>query len=320
VGVPARWRSRLNGDFDAVRGAFLRARPEAARYVPCPVECGCNHEVVRHDDGSIVGVCRCEEWNCDDLPLQEEDVVLLELNWSRLGRAIATAFGCESKEASLGVPGVMQVGSFGGVALPVVLSIQHEPGDQRAVLAELGVRLQRPFAFLAPTGRLMDAHCHATIASARARFFDLESNLTVMPSGLLVAGKSAGEMFAALLPEQSEELGEDELRRIYARVLLTAKDEKGAREAPIKDVFDLYCLKAFSAGEVAVKLDCSKATVMNRLATLKGLAGVPAIELRAYKPFFERVESDLTDPRARRVRRKASAYGDDPSDERGEDR
>jgi hypothetical protein len=77
----------------------------------------------------------------------------------------------------------------------------------------------------------MDAHCHAMIASARARFFGLESNLAVMPSGLLVAKKSAGEMFAGLLPERSEELSEDELRRIYARVLLTAKDERGARES-----------------------------------------------------------------------------------------
>jgi hypothetical protein len=57
---------------------------------------------------------------------------------------------------------------------------------------------------------------------------------------------------------------------------------------------------------------------MNRLVTLKGLAGVPALELRAYKPFFERVERELTDPRARKVRGKAAAYGDDPPDEGGE--
>jgi hypothetical protein len=210
---------------------------------------------------------------------------------------------------------VLQVGSFGSDGLPVVLCIQHEPGELRAALAELGLRLQRPFALLAPTGRLIDAHCHAMIASARARFFDLESNLSVMPSGLLVAAKNAGEMFGALLAERSEDVSEDELRRIYARVLVTAKEEKGTREAPIKDVFDLYCLKGFSAGEVAAKLDCSKATVMNRLATLKRLAGVPAIELRTYKPFFERVERELTDPHARRLRRKAAAYGDDPSEE-----
>jgi DNA-directed RNA polymerase specialized sigma24 family protein len=113
----------------------------------------------------------------------------------------------------------------------------------------------------------------------------------------------------------TEEVSDEELRRIYARVLLTAQGEVGWREAPIKEVFDFYCLKGFSAREVAVKLGCSKATVMNRLAALGKLAGVPARELRVYKPFFERMEEDLRDPRARRVRRRDAAYGDDPPDE-----
>jgi hypothetical protein len=117
------------------------------------------------------------------------------------------------------------------------------------------------------------------------------------------------------VPEEKVELSEEELRRIYARMLLTAKEEAGAREAPLKDVFDWYCLKGFSAGEVALKLGCSKACVMKRLATLRQMAGVRAIDLREYKPFFEEVEKSLTEPRARRVRLTAAAYGDDPTDE-----
>ena len=90
LAVPAGWRARLDGDFDAVRGAFLRTRPGlTASAVPCPHGCGCAHEVIQHDDGRIVGVCRCDSWNCDDLALREEEIVLLELNWSRLGRAIS---------------------------------------------------------------------------------------------------------------------------------------------------------------------------------------------------------------------------------------
>ena len=37
VGVPAGWRAQLQDEFDAVRGAFLRTRPEAARSFPCAV-------------------------------------------------------------------------------------------------------------------------------------------------------------------------------------------------------------------------------------------------------------------------------------------
>jgi hypothetical protein len=109
--------------------------------------------------------------------------------------------------------------------------------------------------------------------------------------------------------EGSDELDDEALRKIYAAILLTGMDEPGAREAPLKEVFDFYCVKGFSAQEVSVKLGCSKATVMNRLATLRQIAGVPASELRAYKPFFEQTEKILQEPRARRVRPEDALYG-----------
>ncbi len=68
----------------------------------------------------------------------------------------------------------------------------------------------------------------------------------------------------------------------------------------------------FSAEEVRVKLRCSKATVINRLNTLRDTTGVPADKLRAYKPFFDDIEKSLADPRAKRIRRKDAVHGDDP--------
>ena len=198
--------------------------------------------------------------------------------------------------------------------MPVLLVVRHGADGLGDVVAELVARVKGRFALLAPTGGQVDARCQELLASVGARFFDLGSRMDLLPSGRLSARQKAGQMFASMLPEQGEEFSDDELRRIYGLVLVTAKEQKGSREGPIKDVFDLYCLKGLSAGEVAVKLDCSKATVMNRLATIKKLAGVPAIALRAYKPFFDQMEKDLTDPRARRLRRKDAAYGDNPPD------
>jgi len=111
----------------------------------------------------------------------------------------------------------------------------------------------------------------------------------------------------------SDEL-DDEALKMYAAILLTGRDEPGARGAPLKEVFDFYCVKGFSAQEVSVKLGCSKATVMNRLATLRKIAGLPARELRAYKPFFEQAEKVLHEPRARRVRPEDALYGDERSE------
>jgi hypothetical protein len=111
--------------------------------------------------------------------------------------------------------------------------------------------------------------------------------------------------------EPDDDLDDEELRKIYARVLLTSAKRPGGREAPLKDVFDRYCLDGLSAKKVGEALGCSKSTVMNRLAALKQIAGVPASKLRTYKPFFERTEESLRDPRARRGCLKQAAYGDE---------
>jgi hypothetical protein len=212
------------------------------------------------------------------------------------------------------VGGTRQIGAFSGGSVPVVLTIQNSQEGLRDAVGQLVARWQRPFVLLGPTARFVDGLSQGLLASVKAGFFDLESSLTLMPSGLLVAAKPGVELFAGLLPKPEEEIGEDELRRIYARILLTAKEQSGVREASLKEVFDFYCLKGFSAQEVAVKLGCSKGTVMNRLGTLREVTGVPAEKLRAYQPFFEQTENALRDPRARRVRRKGAIYGDDPPD------
>jgi len=281
VAVPAGWRARLDGEFDAVRGAFLRARPEAARSFPCPHECGCFHEVVRHDDGRIVGVCRCESWSCDDIPLKEEDLVLLELNWPKLGRAIASALDCDPKESVFGVPGLMQVGSFGGAALPVVLSIQHEPDEFRGALAELAVRLREGFILLAPTSRFVDGNCKELLASTRAGFFDLESQVEVMASGRLVAREKAGELFAAHLPEKKEAVRDSESLRVF-RLFgeLLAMGTKW-KAAPAR-VFDLMVFKRMTQAETAVACKCAPSLITKRVALIEGHFRLPIEKLRDY--------------------------------------
>ena len=114
--------------------------------------------------------------------------------------------------------------------------------------------------------------------------------------------------------EPDHELPDEELRKVYARVLLTSARRSRGREAPLKEVFDRYCLDGLSAKKVSEVLGCAKSTVMLRLAALKQIAGVSAAALRAYKPFFERAEKSLRDPRARRRPVREAALGDETRD------
>ena len=112
------------------------------------------------------------------------------------------------------------------------------------------------------------------------------------------------------LVEREEALEDDELREIYGRVL-TFSNSSSEREVSLKAVFDCYCGKGLSASKTAAALGCSKATVMNRLAELKTIAGVAAHKLRTYQPSFERIEQSLREPRARRACGKQAALGDE---------
>jgi hypothetical protein len=279
-------------------------RPDAAQSFPCPHECGCGHEVIRHDDGRIVGVCRCDSWNCDDIPLKEEDVVLLELNWSRLGRAIATAFNCDPKESVFGVPGVMQVGSFGGAGLPIVLSIQHEPDEFRSALTELAVRLREGFVVLAPTSRWFDMRSKELLANAKAGFFGLESHVAVLPGGRLQAVKSAGELFARFLPEKSEAIRESDAKRVFGVFRKLATD-KGITKAPLETVFRLTVLEGHSQAKAAGLCGCVPALISRRVKTIESRFGMSIERLRNFASDILEMEASVKEDRYRKRKRGA---------------
>ncbi len=201
VAVAAVWRAWLAEGFAPFQAAFLQARAQPARSVPCPRECGCAHEVVRHPDGSLVAVCRCEPWSCEDLSLTLADVTLWELSWSRLGRSVCKAFGLDGRLAKLGLPNTLQIGSWSAVAVPVILTIPSDRQVFQRVVAELVGRLRQPFILLAPTNTHLDAACLELLHHARAAFFDLQSNLVLTRHSNLQALKPPGELLAEFTPE-----------------------------------------------------------------------------------------------------------------------
>src|SRR6266516_2677868 len=99
--VPSIWRRRVGEQFEVFRRAFLQVRPGSAQSFPCR-KCGCAHDVVIHGPGDIVAVCACEPWNCPDLKLTPVDIEILELNWSKLARALCKAFGLAARPADPG--------------------------------------------------------------------------------------------------------------------------------------------------------------------------------------------------------------------------
>lgn len=301
--VASVWRRWVGDDFATIKGAFLQARPKPAASFPCPQECGCAHEVVRHDDGRIVAACRCDPWNCDDIVLQEADLVVHELNWAKLGRALAKAFGFAVKTGNFKLPGTMQIGAYASAAVPVVLTIQHERAEFRSVVAELAARLREPFILFAPTSRFVEGISQELLANCRAGFFDLESHTSVTAQGNLQPRKTGADLFARFLPEEKEPLPEDAARRAF-QLIEQLDSEQVIKPPSVLTVFRLYCVKELTAERVARKCRCSKGTIINRLKLIREKTQMDPDELRRFSSHFDKIEDDIRESKAGYVHRK----------------
>jgi len=148
-----------------------------------------------------VGVCQCEEPDCEDLLLQAEDVKVWELEPGKLGRAVARALGCEVKCVDLRLRRTMQIGALGDGPLPIVMTLQPDEESFRAVAGELVARLPKGFVLLAPTSRFCTAPATEMLARVNAGFFSLERLVTLLANGRLHAEKNGGELFAVYLTD-----------------------------------------------------------------------------------------------------------------------
>src|SRR2546430_17721092 len=90
--LPSIWRDRIGDEFDRVTRTLLDARPESSTYFHCR-RCGQAHHVASVGSEDMVAVCTCDPENSDELMLTSADHEILELNWTKLARALCRAVG-----------------------------------------------------------------------------------------------------------------------------------------------------------------------------------------------------------------------------------
>jgi hypothetical protein len=309
--VPVVWQSWLGDNFVPFSQAFLRKLPRRATSYPCARECGCFHQIIERPDGSLIGVCRCDPWNCDDFAISLTEAALLELNWSRLGRAISAALGCDPRETDLGIYGARQIAAFSAAAIPVVLIIQDSKEHFNYALMSAAARLGERFIILAPTSRFLDGPTTGLLKTGRAGFFDLNSHISMLPNGTLQARKTAGELFSPLLPATAEPTSANTALQLFA--LVEALDsENPLRKAPTITVFRLSFVQGLPRKAVAKQCDCVPSLITLRIREIETKLGRKRSELLQFSSHFQAIEDSLSDPRARRISRTRAAYGDPP--------
>src|SRR5207253_1627721 len=100
-------------DFPAFKTLCLQTRvmlPPA--HYPCPYYQGLARDVLPQQDGSFIGLCRCDPNECQTASLTLADLTPLEVNWDKLGRALCKAFALDRKKAGLGITNTIQFVSW----------------------------------------------------------------------------------------------------------------------------------------------------------------------------------------------------------------
>ena len=293
------WRRRLGDDFDRIKNSLLMPTGKQATSFPSAHICECNLRVVQHAPDHIVGISDCESTGCKDIALTAADIALLQLNEKKLGRTIATVLGLEAREVDLGIPRTKQIAVLGGVSMPIVLTLAQNQRAFTDVVQRLVLRFEKHFILLAPSGRFLDGNLHGLLNHAKAGFFPLDMILTLMPSGLLHAAKSGGELFSRYLPQTAEPVGQSEAMRVF-ELLRKLRTEAGTEVAPLFDVFNYLVLDGLSQRETARRCGCSPALMSTRVATLEKRFERRIEELRALASDIREMGSTVKGDRYRR--------------------
>ncbi len=309
-GVPARWRRRMGTDFEAARGTFLRRTSEEARCYPSRALCECNLRVVKHAADDIVAVSECGFTECENITLKPEDIELWGLHFEKLGRAVARAFGCEPREADLGLPLTRQIGLFAG-NVPVVFTIRPHPAAIHQLLAQLVALLKERFIVLVPTGQCYDGPVQALLKGNKVGFFDLETNLVLTQNGTLQARRNGAELFADWGVPHGSPVRESEAQRIFG-VLQKLKSRRAGMKAPLYDVFVLTVLEGLAHRAAAKRCECSLGLLATRVAELEAEFGIPLKQLKAYVSPLLELETTVKGDRRRK--RKSGAGADEFDD------
>jgi hypothetical protein len=313
LGAPlALWMRELGPDFEPFKLLCLATDNEPAQIFHCPVGRGRFHFILPYDTGFHC-FCNGERPLCPDIPLSPDGVILFSLNPAKLGLAIAHALGLNPKWEQLLLPNTYLIGSWSADAVPVILTLPWEPQGLHHAVAELGVRLQRPFILLAPTSRLLTERCRELLILARAGFFSLESTLVLTSGGTLTPMQPPGILLAAFTPQPTD--GQDDVaRKLFALAKALDSDPTFKKALP-SSVLRLYCLEEFSPSKIARRLHCGRTLIFRRLRLLRQKLGRTLAELRALSSHFQKIEDSLTDSRARRINRSGAISGqEDPPD------
>jgi hypothetical protein len=340
------WQKELGADFPAAR-IFLRPTPQQVESYPCThkILCGCRHRVIFESPEDVSAVCDCDEAGCEPILLGPNDLIVYALDGKTLAATIRRAFDL-SEVNSDGSDGVRSylVGRWGIRRSYVFFNVPINESSLLKEIDRLCAAVPDPFVLMTPTSRFCTPIVQRALRRQGCAQMALDGVLKLASPGILELVPAAKAAVDALLGDFGKRVAEGKplelaIARVEEKLNAIAKlrpqteavSEDAARQAleivrkldagdrikkpSLLTVFRLYCVNGMSAGQIALRVGCSKGVVMKRLKLLAEKTGIPAARLRTYSAQFEQIEDGLADSRVRRIDRWKLAHEGESDEE-----
>ena len=183
--VEAEWRQRVGEEFDRL-ARFMKPEQALATVYPCygPADSVCVHDVIHHENGTIVAVCRAETSVCHNRNVRREDLVIYRFDVVGLCRSIAGLLDVPHGGAGLtGIAGLYDICVLDGPGTErrSVVLLMADPDESPAALLEqmLGRYATTLFTCFVPTRARVTADVEMRATAARSQVIPCSDNLTL---------------------------------------------------------------------------------------------------------------------------------------------
>jgi hypothetical protein len=309
--VTADWTAATGQGFMALfEGGFLQSGKVLADGYPCirTPPCGCYHARV----GSTLRMaCTCEEPDCRDFTVTEEQLRLHSLNTLRLADALRRVLSVKGPSRAVrDIPSVYALGTYHPApqaSHPVFLLAPSADGDQLAALAELVLSHDKKVGIVLLSRAGLDARLEKSLAG-QAYFIFLPETATVTATGGFELLPGVKDPLRPIHTSKTSELTEDQLV-LAVQAAFAIDDEKERRSGPNMITYLRAVARDLGRNQIARDFDCSPAQISGLKKEFRERTGHNPELLAGRIGDLDRVAKTISDSRARHIDQRTAATG-----------
>lgn len=183
----------VKADWTGFPDKLLKPTNDLAETHPCAGRCGGYMDVVKHADGTYVGICSS---GCDKRKLQKADLIVYRPDFTSIFSGLAQAFGVNgASHAEIdGFSACWQIGEYNPSAshrFPVVTMIEAQASRIERAIAQLAVRFQKPFFVLLPSATAVTQSVQDVALRNASKVYAFEDLIECVDGTVQVRGTAA---------------------------------------------------------------------------------------------------------------------------------